>query len=294
MSPQTPAWDDLRILLVLHRERSFLAAGRVLGVASSTVARRIEALERALARPLVHRGPAGTRLAPEALRLVAMAEEVELGLAQLARDGGTPDVSGTVRVSLPEGFIRFAVPTLARLHIRHPALAVELISESRVVDLARGEADVAMRLMPSTSPALVSRSVGRAQLGLFASREYVDRRLPTARLPRASAALHDWVGLDETLDRMPAQLWLKGYGASRWALRSNSALAVEHAVLAGLGIGLLSELQARPLPSLVQLELEEPAPAIDVFVAFHREAGKSLRVRTVARALEAEARRQLV
>ena len=34
----TPAWDDLRVLLAVHRHRSFLAAGRALAVSTSTVA----------------------------------------------------------------------------------------------------------------------------------------------------------------------------------------------------------------------------------------------------------------
>ena len=33
----TPAWDDLRVLLTLHRHGSFLSAGKALGVSTSTV-----------------------------------------------------------------------------------------------------------------------------------------------------------------------------------------------------------------------------------------------------------------
>src|SRR5215831_11587649 len=100
MKTKEPSWDDLRILLAVHRDKSFLAAGKTLGVAASTVARRVEAIERGLGRILVHRANDGTRLDPDALRLVALAEELELGLASLVRDGRDVEVSGTVRVSL--------------------------------------------------------------------------------------------------------------------------------------------------------------------------------------------------
>ena len=73
-----PSWDDLRVLLAVHRHRSFLAAGRALGISTSTTSRRIEALEQALDRPLVHRSSAGTSLEPEALELVNLAEQLEL------------------------------------------------------------------------------------------------------------------------------------------------------------------------------------------------------------------------
>jgi len=293
MKTKVPSWDDLRILLAVHRDKSFLAAGKALGVAPSTVARRVEALERTLGRPIVHRANDGARLDSHALRLVALAEELELGLASLVRDGGDAEVSGTVRVSLPEGFVRPIVPALARLRAKHAALAVELISESRLVDLARGEADVGIRIVRSTSPSIVSKFLGRAGTGLFASRDYVDRRLPSATLERNVAGLYEWIGFDDSLDRLPHQRWLREYGATRFVFRSNSAIAIERAVLEGMGIGLLGEAQARTFPSLVQLDLETSPPHVDVFLAFHRDARRTPRVRMVVKEIESEMRRQL-
>ena len=293
MKSKEPSWDDLRILLAVHRDKSFLAAGKTLGVAGSTVARRVEAIERSLGRVLVHRGNDGTRLDPDALRLVALAEELELGLASLGRDGPDAEISGTVRVSLSEGFVRPLVPLLARLHAKHPALGIELISESRIADLARGEADIGIRIVRSASAAIVSKLLGRASTGLFASREYVERRLPSARLSREVAELHDWVGLDASLARLPQEQWLRQYGASRFTFRSNSAIAIEHAVLAGMGIGLLGAVQGTSLPGLVQLDIEQRPPHVEVFLAFHRDARKTARIRVVAKEIEADARRQI-
>jgi len=293
MNTKTPLWDDLRILLAVHRDESFLAAGKTLGVAASTVARRVEAIERSLGRVLVHRGNDGTRLDPDALRLVALAEQLEFGLASLVRDGRDVEVSGTVRVSLSEGFIRPLVPLLARLHAKYPALGIELISEARVADLARGEADIGIRIVRSASAAIVSKLLGRASTGLFASREYVERRLPSARLSREVAGLHDWVGLDASLERLPQERWIREYGARRFTFRSNSALAIEQAVQAGMGIGFLGVVQGTSLPGLVQLDIEQAPPHIEVFLAFHRDARKTPRVRVVAKEIEADARRRL-
>lgn len=293
MTTKTPSWDDLRVLLAVHRDKSFLAAGKALGVAASTVARRVEALERNLGRPIVHRGNNGTRLDPDALRLVALAEELELGLASLVRDGREAHVSGVVRVSLSEGFIRPLIPVFARLHAKYPALAIELISESRLADIARGEADIGLRIVRSASPSVVSKSLGRASTGLFASRDYVDRRLPQAKLSSDVAGAHDWVGMDSSMERLPHERWMRDYGASRFAFRSNSAVAIEQAVLAGMGIGLLSEVQGASLTGLVQLDTERRPPQVECFLVFDRDARKTPRIRVVAREIEAETRRQL-
>lgn len=293
MQNEIPSWDDLRLLLAIHRDQSFLAAGKTLGLAPSTLARRMDALETSLGQPLVHRGSEGTRLNAEALRLVALAEEVELGLALVLRDGTDAGIAGTVRLSLPEGFVRPLVPTLARVRAKHPALNVELISESRVVDLARGEADIGLRIVPSTSPTLVSKHLGRANTGLFASRDYVERRIPNARLLANMASSHDWVGFDSSLDKLPHQIWMRNYGAARFVFRSNSAIGIEHAVISGMGIGLLSEAQGREFPSLVQLDLERQPPHVDVFLAFQKDAKKTPRIRVVLKELETDLRRQI-
>src|SRR4051794_8097757 len=145
----TPAWDDLRVLLALHRHRSFLAAGKALGVSTSTAARRIEALEQALGRPLVHRSSGGTSVEPDALELVALAEQIEIGLRAIRRDEGKQGIGGTVRVSLSEGSLRPVTQILCELRRLHPELELEILSEIRLVDLARREADVAVRVSKS-------------------------------------------------------------------------------------------------------------------------------------------------
>jgi DNA-binding transcriptional LysR family regulator len=50
--------------LAVHRGKSFLSTSKALGVATSTVARRIEAFERALGRPLVLSGLVAPRSMP--------------------------------------------------------------------------------------------------------------------------------------------------------------------------------------------------------------------------------------
>lgn len=133
--------------------------------------------------------------------------------------------------------------------------------------------------------------LGRATTGLFASREYVERRLPSARLSRDAAGTHDWVGLDASFERLPQEQWIRAYGASRFTFRSNSIIAIEQAVVSGMGIGLLGIVQASSLTGLVKLDLESSPPPVDVFLAFRRDARKASRIRVVAREIEADARR---
>lgn len=289
------AWDDLRVLLALHRHRSFLAAGRALGVSTSTVARRIEALEAALGRMLVQRGNAGTAVEPDALELVFLAEQIEHGLRAARRNEGHEDseLAGTVRLSMGEGFVLPLTQLLSELRRKHPELHFELISESRLSDLSRREADLGIRSSRSSSPVLVEKSVGRLRFALFASREYVERRLRGGQLRTGDFERHDFVGYDGPLRKLPQEQWLVKRGATRFPFRSNSDLALRAATERGQGIFLMAEALGREVEGLVRLDTDEPLPSVPVFLVFHRELRRVPRIRAVTSALEEALRHAL-
>src|SRR6185436_14387048 len=124
MENKTPAWDDLRMLLAVSRHGSFLRAGVALGVATSTVVRRISALERAVGRPLVRRDAGGSSLEPEAARLTELAHQLDLGLATFRRDRSS-SFTGTVRITAGDGFVPAVVRAAARFRRDHPETLIE-------------------------------------------------------------------------------------------------------------------------------------------------------------------------
>jgi DNA-binding transcriptional LysR family regulator len=287
MENKSPAWDDLRVLLAVHRHRSFLAAGRALGVSTSTAARRIGALERSLRRTLVHRGTDGTKVDAKALPLVALAEQVEQGLDSTRRDqAGPAELAGTVRVSVGEGFVRPIARLLAEFRRTHPETQVELVSETRLADLARREADVGIRTVRSSSTVLVQKSIGALRFGLFAAEDYVERRIPSRRLDPKDFANHDYVGYEGGLGSLPQQRWLLRNGAARFPFRSNSDLAILEATLRGQGITVLAEAVARDQTGLVRLDVAGGPPAMSVFVVFHRELRGVARIQRIAAHLD--------
>lgn len=80
------SWEDLRVLLAVCREKSFLAVERELGLSTSTVAKRVSVLETHLGARVVRREASGATLEPAAMPLGDLAERIEAELAFTARD----------------------------------------------------------------------------------------------------------------------------------------------------------------------------------------------------------------
>jgi DNA-binding transcriptional LysR family regulator len=99
----------------------------------------------------------------------------EAALSVLRRlDTGT-ELSGLVRLVAGRVLAeRFLIDRLRAFHERYPAIDLEVIGGSRVVSLAKREADVALRYGSPKDSELVARRVATISFGLYASRAYRD------------------------------------------------------------------------------------------------------------------------
>lgn len=279
-----PSWDDLRVLLAVHRQRSLLSAGRVLGLSTSTTSRRIDALEAAVGRKLVNRGRAGTELEPDALGLVRLAEDLEHGLDAVRRDARA--LAGTVKVSVPDGAGLQAAEALLAFARIHPETDIELLAENKLCDLAKREADIGLRTGRSSSSVLVERHVGTLRMGIFGSPDYVQRNLPSRRLARKDGARHPFIGLDTRWRGLPHEQWMVALGATRFPFRSSSVPAIVEAVRQGVGLAALVEQVGRKA-GLVKIDVDLAGPAQPMYLVYHRALRTVPRIKAVVAAFEA-------
>jgi DNA-binding transcriptional LysR family regulator len=170
-------WNDLRHLLAVARHGSTLAAAKALHVNQSTVQRRLAVLERALDCSLVERHPRGHRLTEVGQQLRAHAERIELEAMAIARHAASSDkgMVGRIRVTCTTvvGQRLMASGLIEDFNARHPSLTVELIMTERLLSLANGDADLAIRGGDPTDETLVGKKVAEVAWGLYASRAYV-------------------------------------------------------------------------------------------------------------------------
>src|SRR5437773_8568480 len=146
-------WDDVRVFLAVARKGSMRAAGRALGLSQPTIARRLAAFETTFGGPsLFDRLPEGLRLNAAGEQLVPAAESIEDAVLTLERRraAASPVLSGTVRVSTGEcaaGFLAGCLSGSATTALPS-GITLELVDSRQTANLARREADMALRHEP--------------------------------------------------------------------------------------------------------------------------------------------------
>lgn len=280
---QVMSWDDLRVFLAVQRSGSHGGAARTLRVDPTTVGRRIGALEQETGVRLFVRTPAGLELSGAGKRLLPRAERIEAEVLASERElrGADAAVEGPLRITAGDGLVNYVlVPALAELRREHEGVAVEVRADTRMLDLSRREADIAVRLSRPTQPALVARKLGTMRFAIYASRAYLDRR-GTPRSLRDLAA-HDWIGFDESHDALPQHRWLRrAVREPRWVLRANTTTAQVTACAEGHGLALLATFVAPREPRLVPVLPRVVGPARDAWVVFHADLRDNPRVGVV-------------
>ena len=115
--------------------------------------------EAALGVSLFTRTPDGFLLTDAGTDIVPLAEEAERALVSVERRvaGGDKSLDGVVRVTTSEGFSRFLMRQLSELRAQHPELVVEVLSANATLDVARSEADIAVRFVETTQADLVCK-----------------------------------------------------------------------------------------------------------------------------------------
>jgi DNA-binding transcriptional LysR family regulator len=276
-----PSWDELRTFIEVVRDGSLSGAARRLGLTQPTVGRHIDALEAALGVPLFARSPRGLTATPAALALVPHVDVMAAAAAALTRtaSGEAAADRGTVRVTASEVVgCEVLPPILAAFHAAHPGIAIELALTNRSEDLARRDADVAVRMVRPTQRGLVARRIGASRLALYAHRDYLAR----FGVPRSLADLanHCVIGFDrDNRSFRAAGDFARRLKREDFAFRCDSDLAQLAALRAGVGIGGCQENIARRTPELVAVLPNAIQYALEVWLVMHADLKATRRVR---------------
>ena len=274
-------WNDLRHFLAVAREGSTGAAAKALGVNQSTVQRRLQALQKGLGCVLAERDGTGYRLTAHGKDLLASAANVEAAVDAVQRRVDSIDHKdvGSIRVTclvtVGQRIVKSGL--LNSFHARHPGVIVELLMEQRMLDLSKGEADIAIRGGTPGPGALVARKVAEPPWGIYASCAFIERHGRPAE-PR-DIERFTVVELTDEFENLPSVRWMRSYAPqARIAVRCANIPAVHLAVRAGAGLAPLPAIYAADDAELVSVFGSIPELKYPMFLVAHKDIRRRPRV----------------
>jgi DNA-binding transcriptional LysR family regulator len=264
-------WDDLRFALALARAGNLAKAARSLGVAHTTVARRISSFEDELGAPMFDR--AGGDCTPTAAGkdLVEVASEIEAKVNAFERrlSSREAELAGDVTIATTEPLAAKLTEHVLAFGRLHPKIRVRIHATNAAVDLAKREADIALRVTPSPPESLVGRKLANVAFAVYGTKG-------------SSLDESAWVVFDASLAASPQGKWeTENVPADRVTMRTNSRIVFTEAVTAGAGIGVLPCGVAVQLPNIVQLGDPIPSLTMPLWILAHQDLKDTPRVRAV-------------
>jgi DNA-binding transcriptional LysR family regulator len=225
---------------------SFTTAAAKLGMAKSTVSRKVSELEERLKSRLLQRTTrklslteAGRTYYDYCARIAAEIEDAERAVSRLQE---TP--RGLLRVTAPVN-AEFLGPIVADFLKRYPEIRLELLCTTRAVDLVEESFDVAIRAGALADSTLIARTLGNAPWHLVATTGYLKKH----GRPRSPEDLKKHDCLLFGGGRNPVELRLENGDVSvqlaLFARMIVSDMAILQAVAnAGLGIAILPAMRS--------------------------------------------------
>lgn len=271
-------WSDIRIFLAIARAGTLQGAARAIGQTQPTMGRRLRALEESVGHTLFQRTAEGLVLTDEGTAMLAHAERMEEEALALERTlaGQGEVIEGALRVSSSDWFgVHVLAPVIAAFVRQHPRVSVELLTESRLLNLARREADLVFRIQPFDEPDIMQRKLMRMEYGLYCAQD----AQPPVLGDGAGCGL---VTMDSAFAEMPDVAWLRELlPNARVVFGSNNREAQAQLCAAGVGVAVLPRLLAARIEGLRRIETPTPPPGRDVWVGYHRDLRRLPRLRAL-------------
>ncbi len=284
-------WNDAQFFLTLARLGSVRAAGKALGVSHSTVARRVEALEVHLSTRLFDRSQDGYVLTAAGRNMLPGVERVANELAEVERIAVGQDerLAGTVAVTCGDSFVSALLSAaLGEFCLSHPEAVLHFTVDGRPFDLARREADVAVRVLAAgVGPPeyLLGTRVAPLVMANYVAVAHAERLDPARPGSR-------WLGFEDPA--LSARLIeASSYPSLPFWGSFGSLETLQQAARAGLGLVMLPVYVGDPDPMLQRLKEPDLRHLADLWLLCHPDLRRTARVQAtraaVARAFQENA-----
>jgi LysR family glycine cleavage system transcriptional activator len=236
-----PPLASVRVFEAAARHENFTLAAAELGMTQAAVSYQIKLLEERLGLSLFLRAKQRVTLTDAGRRVAPLLSDAFDRISG-AFEGLVGEDESVLTISTAQTFAsNWLAPRLGTFQIERPELAVRLQTTSNIVDFARDDVDVAVRMGSGPWPGLREHFLFRLHATAVCTPDFRDRHgietpADLLRVPRLSPEDLWW------------KLWLAEVGVAEpegvraGGIRLDSQVAEGNAVLAGHGAGMLTPL----------------------------------------------------
>ena len=240
--------QDLMIFTQVIESGSFTKAARRLGIANSSVSKRVQALEKSLGVQLIQRSTRSLRVTEEGQllyqRCSGIKQQIEDASQEISRSREMP--KGKVRISVPPlmAHSRLAAQLPSFLS-RYPDVSLELHLTERHSDLSEGGFDLSIRTGELADSSMIARRLCSINSVLCAAPGYLERR----GRPEHPSELEQhnylcWIAPDGS--SYSQLIFHKGTRSYKTGISGNftstDATAIKEAAIYGAGITLMPDM----------------------------------------------------
>ncbi len=281
-------WDDVIFFLEVARARNLVRAGQKLKVDHTTVSRRVRELERGLNTTLFKRSKAGFALTEAGRRLLQYAEGMENNanaIIETVVGSEKADAAGAVRIASMEGIgSMYLTACMAAFGKSYPSIQVELITDTRLLDMTRREADIFITFFKPKGRRLSIKKIGEFKTFLYASKAYLQRQPMPLTLKDLDS--HNFIDFIDEHIHIKENRWLSDIlRPAHVVFRSTSLISQYVAASSGLGIAML--------PSYVAAQDNNLRPILpshfsvrDIWLSVHEDLLHIARIKAILAFLE--------
>ncbi|MCG8689923.1 MAG: LysR family transcriptional regulator [Minwuiales bacterium] len=264
-------WNDLKIVLAIHRAGSLKGAARTLKVNQSTIGRRLSAIEAELGIILFIRDRQGFEATDAGRKVIKRANCMDFEIMRLENDlqSAGEEVSGVVRiVTNPWIATHLMAPNLPLLLDHHPDLKIHTLTGSATRNLAAREAEIALWFEREANHGEVSFLIGTVTYAVYG---------PEGADPSGLKWLTYW---DDRRQRAPMRWFTSKHPGEAPLMMANDVNAVCSGVRAGFGKALMPTPVGDVEPGLVRLTNGAPELLRKLQAIVHPDMAGEANIRT--------------
>ncbi|NOX82759.1 MAG: LysR family transcriptional regulator [Alphaproteobacteria bacterium] len=271
------SWDNRRIFLAVARAASLSKAADTLGLSRSTIMRRITALEEELGTRLFERLPEGYFTTEAGDEMLHSAERIETEANTVDRriSGRDAELTGKIRIAIPGVLAtHLLMPDFTEFARANPNIKLEIAPNYEMVDLAKREADVAIRVSNNPPQDLIGRRILTMARAAYVNKDY----LPHQQSGRKKAPALSWIGWS---DDPSSQQWMKETDFPDTPIGSiiEDPHATLNAIRAGLGMAVLPCFMGDATAGVYRMPPGSLVLQSDVWVLTHQDMRNTARIR---------------